>query len=76
MHDQNFVPTKYEDIVGRIFVTAYLGTTNSSSDTQSRAKRLSEGIGALHYDMNIDTAYTAMVGVFKQATGKHPKYES
>lgn len=36
--DDNFMPKNYQDIVGKLLVTSYLGTKNSSSDTLKRAK--------------------------------------
>jgi NAD+ synthase (glutamine-hydrolysing) len=57
-------------------VTAYLSTKNSSSDTNQRAKRLAKGIGALHFDIGIDSAYDSIVGIFEKATGKTPKFQS
>jgi NAD+ synthase (glutamine-hydrolysing) len=62
--DNSFTPTKYQDIVNRIFVTCYLGTKNSSKETLSRAKRLAEGINSMHFDMGIDEAYESIVNVF------------
>lgn len=35
--DPEFTPKRYQDIVGRLFVTAYLGTKNSSNATRDRA---------------------------------------
>lgn len=75
--DQTFVPSTYQDIVSKMFVTAYLGTANSSDTTRDRAKRVSAGLGALHYDVNIDQIYNAFIDVFSVSHGgKEPKYES
>jgi len=57
-----------------VLVTAYLGTTNSSEETRSRAKRLAEGIGAHHFELAIDDAYASIVNTFQAATGKTPQY--
>ena len=46
VNDEKFEPKSYQDIVGQLLVTAYLGTVNSSSDTLSRANRVAQGIGA------------------------------
>lgn len=72
--EPEFTPVAYQDIVSRLLVTAYLGTKNSSSDTLSRAQRLAKSIGSLHYDLNIDTAYDSIFGIFAQATGKSPQF--
>ena len=37
VRDQNFTPTKYQDIVNQIFVTSYLSTKNSGKVTLDRA---------------------------------------
>lgn len=73
-NEPEFNPTKYKDIVGKLLVTAYLGSENSSKDTASRAERLAEGIGALHYDLAIDGAYDAILKIFEKTTGKQPKF--
>ena len=54
--------------MNELLVTAYLGTKNSSIDTQDRAKRVAEGLGSYHFDMNIDDIYDSMVKVFNAAT--------
>lgn len=74
VNDENFTPKKYQDIVGQLLVTSYLSTKNSSQDTNSRAKRLAEGIGALHFDIGIDSAYDAIVNIFEKSTGQMPKF--
>ena len=65
---KDFNPSKFQDIVNELLVTAYLGTKNSSTDTQDRAKRVAEGLGSYHFDMNIDDIYDSMVKVFNAAT--------
>jgi len=62
--DNNFTPAKYQDIVGQVLVTGYLGTKNSSEQTYDRAKRLAESIGAHHLDINIDEIYDSVVNTF------------
>jgi len=49
-------------------VTAYLGSTNSSEETLKRAKVLAEGIGSLHFEINIEEAYEGVVKIFSAAT--------
>lgn len=72
----NFTPTKYQDIVGQLLVTSYLSTKNSSQDTNSRAKRLAEGIGAHHFNVGIDEVYDSIVKTFERTTGNTPRFES
>ena len=54
LKDDKFVPKKPQDIMKRIFFTAYMQTKNSSESTKIRAKKLSEEIGSNHYEINID----------------------
>ena len=69
------MPTKYQDIVAEVFVTAYLGTKNSGNETKNRAQNLSDGIGAKHYYVNIDKIYDAFLSVFEDTMdGKKPDY--
>ena len=70
--DPDFSPTCFQDIVGRIFVTSYLGTKNSSKDTLERADKLAEGIGSYHLAVTIDDAYDEIVKILEKATGKKP----
>ena len=70
--DDKFYPKTFQDIVDQVFVTAYLGTTNSSEETLSRSKRLAEAIGAHHYNVNIDEAVAAIKNTFVKTTGKEP----
>lgn len=48
------MPVSYQQIVGKLLVTAYLGTKNSSSLTRERASRVAKGLGALHFELEID----------------------
>lgn len=41
-----WVPHDAQEISNRIFVTCYMGTQNSSSETRSRARELAEAIGS------------------------------
>ena len=55
--------------VKELFVTAYMGTTNSGSTTRNAAKSLAEEIGAVHYDGHIQDAMDTHLQVFKEMTG-------
>lgn len=72
--DDKFYPNTFQDITNQVFVTAYLGTTNSSEETLSRSQRLAEAIGAHHYNVNIDDAVAAIKNTFVKTTGKDPKF--
>ncbi len=60
----------------QVLHTIYLGTSNSSSNTQSRAKRLANSIHAYHNSLVIDDIVSAVLKVFSALTGKVPQYES
>jgi NAD+ synthase (glutamine-hydrolysing) len=51
-----------------------MGTENSGPETRKRAKDLAEAIGAYHLDINIDTAVTAVKGIFSFVTGRTPQF--
>ena len=44
----NYIPTDPKEFAGRIFVTCYMGTENSSEETRKRASNLAEEIGSHH----------------------------
>jgi len=58
--------------------SSYMGTTNSSHETEDRATRLAQQIGAYHSSMRIDEVVSAVVSVFAQfiSGGRRPEYES
>ena len=59
---------------GRVFTTVYMGTQNSSRETQQRAQRLADQIGADHLDVKIDSVVTAMAHLFATITGFTPRF--
>lgn len=60
-----------------ILHTVYMGTSNSSIATNSRAARLSRSIGAYHNFLNIDLIVSSILTVFSTISdGKLPKYIS
>ncbi|ODV64728.1 glutamine-dependent NAD(+) synthetase with GAT domain-containing protein [Hyphopichia burtonii NRRL Y-1933] len=74
-HESDFIPKTPQEVAARLFYTSFMGTVNSSIDTRSRAKELSEKVGSYHIDMNMDTLVTAVVNVFEVATGKKPIFK-
>lgn len=56
-------------------MTTYLGTTNSSEDTQSRSDLVAKSIGSVHYQIDIQEAYKSMVGIVEKAIGRKPNFE-
>lgn len=74
-HDPEFFPKTPQEVAGRLFYTSFMGTENSSKETRSRAKELSEKVGSHHIDMNMDSLVSAVVSVFEVATGKKPIFK-
>ncbi|KAF6761593.1 hypothetical protein DFP72DRAFT_625720 [Ephemerocybe angulata] len=74
--DSKYVPKDPKEFCNRIFHTCYMGTTNSSKETQDRAKYLAQAIGSYHTDMNIDSLVTAIRTLFSLVTGKYPNFRS
>ena len=84
-----YLPTDPKEFANKIFHTCYMGTENSSPETRKRAKDLAEAIGRLvpdccalhgaealsyHIDLNMDTAVTAVKGIFSFVTGRAPNF--
>lgn len=63
-----------QDLAKRIFLTVYMGTVNSGSETRSRAKGLAKQIGADHLDVQVDVVIDAMAKLFEMITGKTPRF--
>ncbi|OWZ68719.1 NAD+ synthetase [Cryptococcus neoformans] len=73
--DSTYIPEDPREFSGRIFHTCYMGTENSSSETRERAKNLANAIGSYHVDLNMDTAVSAVKGIFTLVTGKNPQFK-
>ncbi|EIW67818.1 hypothetical protein TREMEDRAFT_39964 [Tremella mesenterica DSM 1558] len=71
-----YLPTDPREFANRIFHTCYMGTENSSPETRKRAKDLAEAIGSYHVDLNMDTAVSAVKGIFSFVTGKSPQFKA
>ncbi len=56
-----------KDIVGRLFNTAYQGTSNSSSTTLKAARTLAESIGAKFHYWTIDEPVNANIEIIENA---------
>lgn len=56
-------------IAAKVFVTMYMGTVNSSQETERRAKTLAGEVGSYHLGIKIDTVIEALVGLFHMVTG-------
>lgn len=62
-------------LANRLLYTCYLGTENSSRDTQKRAKQLAAQIGAYHLDINMDALVSALKTLFTRVTRKTPRFK-
>lgn len=73
--DESWIPKTAQDVAEKLFYTSYMGTKNSSNETRSRAKELSEKIGSYHVDLNMDSLVAAVVSLFEVATGRKPIFK-
>ena len=62
-------------LANRLLCTCYIGTENSSRDTQKRAKQLAEQIGADHLNINMDGLVNALQTLFTRITQKTPRFK-
>lgn len=74
--DGEYVPVKPQELCGRLFVTCYMGSENSSQETKTRALCLAEQIGSYHMNINIDVAVSAVLGIFTAVSGLVPRFAS
>eukprot|EP00058_Branchiostoma_floridae_P022347 XP_002607837.1 hypothetical protein BRAFLDRAFT_275067 [Branchiostoma floridae] len=73
--DPDYVPQDPKELAGRIFVTCYMASENSSEVTRNRARLLAEQIGSCHQSIQIDTAVSAVIGIFTAVTAVVPKFK-
>ena len=62
-------------LANRLLYTCYIGTENSSRETQKRAKQLAEQIGAYHLNINMDGLVNALQSLFTRITQKTPRFK-
>eukprot|EP01032_Pedospumella_encystans_P011815 gene11815-13711_t len=62
------------ELTYQVLHTVYMGTSNSSTNTQDRAKRLAGTIHSYHHSFAIDDIVSAVLRVFTAFTGKTPQY--
>ena len=73
--DTSYRPTDPIEFMNRVLHTCYMGTSNSSSETNKRAASIAREIGCYHLTVNIDTMISAILTVFTTLTGKTPQYK-
>jgi NAD+ synthase (glutamine-hydrolysing) len=70
------IPESDRELIQNIMFTAYMGTTNSSEETRSRARRIAEEIGCTHFENTIDELFDACKTTFAGICGTEiPKFE-
>eukprot|EP00095_Tigriopus_kingsejongensis_P002439 snap_masked-scaffold380_size190731-processed-gene-0.11 protein:Tk02439 transcript:snap_masked-scaffold380_size190731-processed-gene-0.11-mRNA-1 annotation:"glutamine-dependent nad(+) synthetase" len=74
--EKDYVPKDAQELCNRLFITCYMGSENSSGETQVRAKNLAGQIGSYHLNISIDTAVTALVAIFSTTMGLIPKFKA
>ena len=72
--DEAYKPTDPRELCSRIFVTCYMGTSNSSEETRARAKNIASQINSYHFGISIDAAVSAIVSIFTSFVGKTPDF--
>lgn len=70
-----WMPASPQALAERLFVTCYMGTTNSSQATRDRAHHLAKAIGSYHYAFDIDTVVSAILRLFSAVTGRSPQFK-
>ena len=69
-----YVPSSPTELCSKLFVTCYMGTSNSSEDTKSRAKDLATQIGSNHLSIVIDVAIEAILKIWTTTMKVVPKF--
>ncbi|PKI85565.1 NAD(+) synthase (glutamine-hydrolyzing) [Malassezia vespertilionis] len=67
-------PADPQAIAQRIFVTCFMGTTNSSQETRARAKNLAVALGSYHYTFDIDSVTASILNLFSLVTKRTPHF--
>lgn len=70
------LPKTPQELCNQIFHTVYMGMkTQSSKETRSRAKELSEAIGSYHVNTDIDDIFHAQRNLIASALGFEPQFK-
>lgn len=73
--DPQWLPKDAQELANKIFHTCFMGTENSSKETQSRSAELAKKIGSYHVDLKMDSVVSSIVALFEVATGKKPIFK-
>mmetsp|Transcript_32491 Transcript_32491/g.56170 ORF Transcript_32491/g.56170 Transcript_32491/m.56170 type:complete len:702 (-) Transcript_32491:49-2154(-) len=72
-----FIPKTPEEMAKHLMYAAYLASANSSQETRSRARTLSEQVGCTFYEADIDEIFQAFTKAFQVMTGSaEPKFKA
>lgn len=74
--DPTYTPDIPAALCNRLLVTCYMGGQNSSQKTKQLASTFANQIGSYHLEINIDTAVSALLGIFSLVTGLSPKFRT
>lgn len=72
--DSEYTPVDAKQLCNHMLVTCYMGTENSSAETKARASELAGQLGSYHHGVVIDSAVSAILGIFQQVTKLAPKF--
>ena len=72
--DSTWLPVEPQELCNRILHTCFMGTTNSSQDTRTRAKELAHEIGAYHVSLNMDSVVSSLTALFTLVTEFRPRF--
>jgi NAD+ synthase (glutamine-hydrolysing) len=61
----NYYPESWQDLCSKIFCTCYMASEHSGGETEGRAKRLADQVGANHTQIAIKPITDALVSTFK-----------
>ncbi len=74
--DPHYLPSDPRKLAEHFLHTCYMGTSNSSKETRTRAQTLANEIGAYHIDTNIDTAVTALITLAIHILKRTPQFKA
>ncbi|KAF1833674.1 glutamine-dependent NAD(+) synthetase with GAT domain-containing protein [Decorospora gaudefroyi] len=76
-HKEGWLPESPQEVCNAILHTAFFGMSEqSSSETRSRAERLSTALGSYHLAVDIDEIYHSQKNLLAKATGFTPRFRA
>ncbi|KAH8668588.1 putative glutamine dependent NAD+ synthetase [Xylariales sp. PMI_506] len=75
-YNEGKIPDTPEELCNQIFHTVYMGMkTQSSKETRSRARELSEAIGSYHVNLDIDEIFNAQRNLIVNCLDFEPRFK-